>query len=153
MDVTTVHYDDLLAPVRTAIECKAGPILKTEAITAGLNSALSARIHTADADIFLKGLSAEHRRQWTQQREADINPYVTPLAPACSSTPSLTAGASSASKPSTATTPTTGLAPSTCPRSPPPCNGSARSPARTSNSGVRKNNPWPTMSMVRPTLS
>ncbi|MFE5029240.1 aminoglycoside phosphotransferase [Streptomyces sp. NPDC056656] len=81
MAVTAVDFDDLPAPVRTAIETETGPILKTETVSAGLNSALSARIHTTAGAVFLKGLRTEHRWVWTQQREADINPYVTPLAP------------------------------------------------------------------------
>lgn len=81
MAVTIVDFDDLPARVRTAIEAETGPILKAETVSAGLNSALSARAHTAAGVVFLKGLRTDHRWVWTQQREADINPYVTPLAP------------------------------------------------------------------------
>uniref|UniRef100_A0AAU2V255 Aminoglycoside phosphotransferase n=1 Tax=Streptomyces sp. NBC_00003 TaxID=2903608 RepID=A0AAU2V255_9ACTN len=81
MAVTAVDFDDLPARVRIAIEAETGPILKTETISAGLNSALSARAHTTAGVVFLKGLRTDHRWAWTQQREADINLYVTPLAP------------------------------------------------------------------------
>ncbi|MFI6687122.1 aminoglycoside phosphotransferase [Streptomyces sp. NPDC050485] len=81
MAVTTVDFDDLPAAIRTAIEAKTGPILKAETISAGLNSSLSARIRTVTGAVFLKGLRTGHRWVWTQQREADINPYVTLLAP------------------------------------------------------------------------
>jgi hypothetical protein len=81
MAVTTVAFDDLPIPVHTAIEAKTGPVLAVETVSAGLNSAVSARIHTAGGAVFLKGLRTDHRWVWTQQREADINPYVSPLAP------------------------------------------------------------------------
>lgn len=81
MAVTAVEFDELPTQVRTAIEVETGQILKAETISAGLNSALSARLHTATGAVFLKGLRTDHRWVWTQQREADINPYVTPLAP------------------------------------------------------------------------
>ncbi|MGP9021182.1 aminoglycoside phosphotransferase [Streptomyces sp. BR1] len=81
MAVTAVDFDDLPSPARTAIEAETGQILQAETISAGLNSALSVRIHTAAGAVFLKGLRTDHRWAWTQQREADINPYVTPLAP------------------------------------------------------------------------
>ncbi|MEV0114129.1 aminoglycoside phosphotransferase [Streptomyces sp. NPDC050844] len=81
MAVTAVDFDDLPAPVRTAIEAETGPILKTETVSAGLNSALHVPLHSARGTVFLKRLRTDHRCVWTQQREADINPYVTPLAP------------------------------------------------------------------------
>jgi hypothetical protein len=81
MAVTAVDFDDLPARVRTAIEAETGRILKAETVSAGLNSALTARIHTGDGTVFLKGLRTDHRWVWTQQREADINPHVAPLAP------------------------------------------------------------------------
>lgn len=81
MPVTAVEFDDLPARVRSAIEAETGPILKAETISAGLNSAVSARLQTAIGAVFLKGLRIDHRWVWTQQREADINPYVTSLAP------------------------------------------------------------------------
>ncbi|MCQ4045765.1 aminoglycoside phosphotransferase [Streptantibioticus rubrisoli] len=81
MATTPVLFDDLPKAVREAVEAQTGPILKVEAISAGLNSALSARVHTATRSVFLKGLPSDHRWVWTQQREASINPYVVPLAP------------------------------------------------------------------------
>lgn len=81
MATPPVSYDELPAPVRTAVEARTGPILKAETVSAGRNSALSARVHTATGSVFLKGLRSDHRWVWTQQREADINPYVLPFAP------------------------------------------------------------------------
>lgn len=82
MPAPPVAFDELPSGARTAIEAETGPILKIENITTGLNSSLSARAHTIGGAVFLKGLRTDHRWVWTQQREADINPYVTPLAPA-----------------------------------------------------------------------
>ncbi|WP_246143270.1 phosphotransferase [Actinacidiphila oryziradicis] len=81
MATQSVAFDDLPEPVLAAVEAETGPILKVEAVSAGLNSALSARVYTATGSVFLKGLRSDHRWVWTQQREADINPYVVPLAP------------------------------------------------------------------------
>ncbi|MFC9430795.1 aminoglycoside phosphotransferase [Streptomyces sp. NPDC056987] len=81
MPAPSIAFDGLPSGVRTAIEAETGSILRFENVSTGLNSSLSAVAHTADGVVFLKGLRADHRWVWTQQREADINPYVTPLAP------------------------------------------------------------------------
>ncbi|MGX1709735.1 aminoglycoside phosphotransferase [Streptomyces albidoflavus] len=81
MPAPSITFADLPSGARTAIEAEIGSILRVEDVSTGLNSSLSALAHTADGAVFLKGLRADHRWVWTQQREADINPYVTPLAP------------------------------------------------------------------------
>ncbi|MFJ6695581.1 phosphotransferase family protein [Streptomyces sp. NPDC091272] len=81
MPAPTTAFNELPSGIRAAIESETGPILKVDPVTAGLNSSLSAHANTADGTVFLKGLRTDHRWVWTQQREADINPYVTPLAP------------------------------------------------------------------------
>ncbi|MER5275412.1 aminoglycoside phosphotransferase [Streptomyces sp. NPDC002809] len=81
MPAPSITFAGLPSGARTAIEAEIGSILRIEDVSAGLNSSLSALAHTADGVVFLKGLRADHRWVWTQQREADINPYVTPLAP------------------------------------------------------------------------
>lgn len=63
------------------IETQTGRILTYETVSGGLNSAIAVRVRTSDATIFVKGLPSDHRRVWTQQREADINPSVQHLAP------------------------------------------------------------------------
>ncbi|MEV0849273.1 aminoglycoside phosphotransferase [Streptomyces sp. NPDC049954] len=81
MPAPSITFAGLPSGARTAIEAEIGSILRIEDVSAGLNSSLSALAHTAGGVVFLKGLRAEHRWVWTQQREADINPHVTPLAP------------------------------------------------------------------------
>lgn len=81
MPAPSITFAGLPSGARTAIEAETGPILKIENVSTGLNSSLSALAHTTGGVVFLKGLRADHRWVWTQQREADINPYVTPLAP------------------------------------------------------------------------
>ncbi|MFF3833543.1 aminoglycoside phosphotransferase [Streptomyces sp. NPDC002455] len=81
MPAPSITFDGLPSGARTAIEAETGPILRVENVSTGLNSSLSALAHTAGGVVFLKGLRSDHRWAWTQQREADINPYVTPLAP------------------------------------------------------------------------
>ncbi|MGW2725113.1 aminoglycoside phosphotransferase [Streptomyces sp. NPDC001492] len=78
----TVRLTEVPADVLALIETQAGPVLKAETLTAGLNSTIAARIHTAEATMFVKGLQREHRRVWTQQAEADVNPHVRGIAPA-----------------------------------------------------------------------
>lgn len=81
MPAPSIAFDGLPSGARTAIESETGSILRIENVSTGLNSSLSALAHTAGGVVFLKGLRADHRWVWTQQREADINLYVAPLAP------------------------------------------------------------------------
>ncbi|WP_103530646.1 aminoglycoside phosphotransferase [Streptomyces sp. SM11] len=81
MPAPSIAFAGLPSGARTAIEAETGPILRIEDVSTGLNSSLSALAHTAGGVVFLKGLRADHRWVWTQQREADINPYVTQIAP------------------------------------------------------------------------
>jgi hypothetical protein len=50
-------------------------------VGAGLNHAVASRLHTASGAFFVKALSASARWVWTQNREAEIAPYVRPVAP------------------------------------------------------------------------
>ncbi|MCX5250625.1 aminoglycoside phosphotransferase [Streptomyces sp. NBC_00201] len=78
----TERLHDLPADVLALIESQAGPVLKHETAGSGLNSEIAARIHTAEQTMFIKGLRESHRRVWTQQAEADVNPHVRGIAPA-----------------------------------------------------------------------
>ncbi|MFJ5218738.1 hypothetical protein ACIP98_28960 [Streptomyces sp. NPDC088354] len=52
-------------------------------VSTGLNSEIAARIYNDAGDIvFVNDMRTDHPRVWTQEREAAINPYVRPLAPA-----------------------------------------------------------------------
>ncbi|QVQ54173.1 phosphotransferase [Spiractinospora alimapuensis] len=46
-----------------------------------MNSSLATVLHTADTTYFVKGLRRDHPRVRAHNKEAVINPYVTPLAP------------------------------------------------------------------------
>ncbi|WP_328496207.1 aminoglycoside phosphotransferase [Streptomyces sp. NBC_00414] len=81
MPAPPITFNGLPSGTRAAVEAESGPILKVDDVSTGLNSSLSALAHTTGGVVFLKGLRADHRWVWTQRREADINPYVTPLAP------------------------------------------------------------------------
>lgn len=70
------------ADVLALIESRTGAVLAYETVGGGLNSEIAARIHYVDTTVFVKGLRSDHRRVWTQQREADISPSVKHLAPA-----------------------------------------------------------------------
>ncbi len=67
--------------VRSLIENQTGPVLVAEPITEGLNSEIAVVVHTSLGATFVKGLRSDHRRVWTQQREAEINPYVLTVTP------------------------------------------------------------------------
>ncbi|WP_285689825.1 hypothetical protein [Actinoplanes sp. NBRC 103695] len=47
-----------------------------------MNSAIAATLHTTSGSYFVKALPTSHRWVWTQQREADIAPYLRAVAPA-----------------------------------------------------------------------
>ncbi|MGH3850608.1 MAG: hypothetical protein ACRDRT_13045, partial [Pseudonocardiaceae bacterium] len=81
------HYGAVMAAridwenVRGLIEEQTGPVLAAEPATEGLNSEIAVTVRTSDGATFVKGLRSDHRRVWTQQREAEINPYVLHIAP------------------------------------------------------------------------
>lgn len=79
--ITRITWPDLPAAVRTAIHQHTGHIDEAVPVQAGLNSGLAAILHTSTGRVFIKGIPADHPQSRTQQREADINPYVAPVAP------------------------------------------------------------------------
>jgi hypothetical protein len=69
-------------PVRVTIgEQVGGSILHAETVSGGWNSEIAVRVRTAARTTFVKGLRTDHRRVWTQQREAEVGPYVSEVAP------------------------------------------------------------------------
>ncbi|MGW5715153.1 hypothetical protein ACWEVP_03220 [Amycolatopsis sp. NPDC003865] len=66
---------------RAAIETKVGEIHRVEPVSSGLNSTFAAVVHTADAAMFVKGLSSDHPRVGGQHREAAIVPHLAGIAP------------------------------------------------------------------------
>ncbi|MFF1675699.1 aminoglycoside phosphotransferase [Streptomyces sp. NPDC058256] len=77
----TDRLTDVPADVLAAITEATGPVVKTEPVGAGFNSEIAAHLHTDSGTVFVKGLRADHPRVWTQQREAEINPYLQGIAP------------------------------------------------------------------------
>lgn len=55
-------------------------MLSTEAASEGWNNAVAAKLHTGTGTYFVKALPNDRRWVWTQQREADVAPYVRSLA-------------------------------------------------------------------------
>lgn len=79
----TQRFTEIPADALGIIETLAGPVLKAVTVSTGLNSEIAARIYNdVGAIVFVKGMRVDHPRVWTQEREASINPYVRPLAPA-----------------------------------------------------------------------
>lgn len=81
MPTTRITYRQLPHSVRAAIEEITGPVVDDESASAGLNSAVAARIQTPTGARFVKAMPADHRWVWTQRREADIAPHIGGVAP------------------------------------------------------------------------
>ncbi|MBM9505844.1 aminoglycoside phosphotransferase [Actinacidiphila acididurans] len=64
------------------IEARTGPIGEVVSVSEGYNSQIAVRIRCASGTYFVKGLQSSHKRVWTQQREAEINPHLNGLSPA-----------------------------------------------------------------------
>ncbi|GAA1392093.1 hypothetical protein GCM10009639_22950 [Kitasatospora putterlickiae] len=82
MTTSRIPYADLPDTARRAVEAHTGPVLKVESETEGFNSSIAARLTSPTGTYYVKGLRADHRRVWTQAREAEVNPYVRGIAPA-----------------------------------------------------------------------
>jgi len=79
--VARIHWADLPATTRHAVEQHTGPVLSAQTTSEGLNSAVAAILTTEAGQVFAKGLRADYPRRWTQDMEALINPYVATLSP------------------------------------------------------------------------
>ncbi|MFF3208627.1 aminoglycoside phosphotransferase [Streptomyces sp. NPDC002962] len=80
--LATHRLAELPTDVLKMIESVTGPVHDVDMASAGHNSEIAARLHLASGTVFVKGLSQDHPRVWTQQREAAINPHTRGLAPA-----------------------------------------------------------------------
>ncbi|WP_394426438.1 aminoglycoside phosphotransferase [Streptomyces sp. SGAir0957] len=81
MVTTRLHWSDLPAKTRAAIEATTGPIHQAETVSGGYNSEIAVRLDTARGTLFVKGLRSDHPRAWTQGREAAVAPHTGGLAP------------------------------------------------------------------------
>jgi hypothetical protein len=79
--VARVHWEDLPARTRRAVEQHTGRVLSAVTVSVGLNSAVAAVLTTETGGVFAKGLRGDYPRRWTQDMEALINPYIAALAP------------------------------------------------------------------------
>ncbi|MFI0961360.1 aminoglycoside phosphotransferase [Streptomyces sp. NPDC021080] len=77
----TPRITELPDEVRSLIEKAGGRITDIGTVHAGLNSSIAVIVRTSTRTLFVKGLPLDHPRVWTQQREADIAPYVRGIAP------------------------------------------------------------------------
>jgi hypothetical protein len=81
MSTPRVDWHDLPETIRFAVESRTGPVLKSESVSAGLNSHVAAVLRTGSCEVFIKGMRSDHPRVWTQQVEAKINPYILAISP------------------------------------------------------------------------
>ncbi|WP_105971972.1 phosphotransferase family protein [Streptomyces geranii] len=81
MPTDRIDFADLPDDVQGSVLARTGPLLSVETVSAGFNSAISARLTTEHGKVYVKGLPVDHPRMWTQQREADMGPYVNGLSP------------------------------------------------------------------------
>lgn len=77
----TPRLTELPDTVLRIIEKVSGPVVDVQTVTAGLNSAIAARVRTSERTMFVKGLPLDHPWVWTQKREAQIAPYLWGIAP------------------------------------------------------------------------
>ncbi|MEV7402876.1 aminoglycoside phosphotransferase [Streptomyces sp. NPDC091267] len=82
MTTNRITFHDLPPNALAAVEDRTGPVLKTETVSQGFNSEIAARVFTDSGSCFVKGLRADHKRVWTQRREAEVNPFLHGIAPA-----------------------------------------------------------------------
>ncbi|MEU4164492.1 hypothetical protein [Actinoplanes sp. NPDC026670] len=82
MSVNRITYAELPDSVRSAIEEVTGAPESLEAVHEGLNTAVAVKLHSPKGSYFIKALSTRHRWVWTQEREAEIAPFVRHVAPA-----------------------------------------------------------------------
>lgn len=80
MSLERISYRNLPLTVRNRIEDVTGPVQSAPSVRDGLNSSVAALLHTGQGRYFVKALPADHRWVWTQEREADIAEYVSPVA-------------------------------------------------------------------------
>ncbi|MCE7081353.1 aminoglycoside phosphotransferase [Streptomyces sp. ST2-7A] len=81
MPTSRIAFQELPPAVIAAVEKRTGPILKVEPANEGFNSEVAARVFTETESCFIKGMRADHRRIWTQRREAEVNQFLTGLTP------------------------------------------------------------------------
>ena len=79
--MVTTRLETIPDQVRAAIGEQVGSILGMDTVSGGWNSEIAARVRTTNGTVFVKGLRTEHRRVWTQQREAEVGPYLHAVAP------------------------------------------------------------------------
>jgi hypothetical protein len=77
-----VDWTDLPASLRDAVAERTGSVRSACTVSAGFNSPLAAVLRTDAGRVFVKGMPCDHRGVVTQGREALMNPFVRPIAPA-----------------------------------------------------------------------
>jgi hypothetical protein len=81
MSMPRITWGELPAAARTAVTARTGRILAATNAADGLNSGIAARLDTSNGSVFVKGIPIDHPQIRTQQREADINPYLPDTCP------------------------------------------------------------------------
>ncbi|WP_328917939.1 MULTISPECIES: aminoglycoside phosphotransferase [unclassified Streptomyces] len=76
-----VRWDDLPLAARAAVEARTGLVRGTVTASGGVNSGIAATVHAEGGSVFVKGVPADHPQVRTQQREADVNPYLPAACP------------------------------------------------------------------------
>ncbi|WP_308315717.1 aminoglycoside phosphotransferase [Streptomyces sp. ISL-100] len=79
---TRIALEDLPSTVLAVITEHAGTVQKIESVAEGFNSEVAVRVFSESGGCYVKGLRKDHRRVWTQRREAEVNPFVRGIAPA-----------------------------------------------------------------------
>jgi hypothetical protein len=81
MSMPRITWAELPPAARAAVTAHTGRILAATNARDGVNSGIAARLDTTSGPVFVKGVPTDHPQIRTQQREADINPYLPTTSP------------------------------------------------------------------------
>ena len=76
-----LHWHQLPAQARTAVEALAGPVAQATSVRAGSVAGLTAILHTGSDEVFCKATHEMHRLAWLHRREAELNPHLPAFVP------------------------------------------------------------------------
>jgi hypothetical protein len=76
-----IDYAALAPAVRGAIEQRTGAVRSARSAEAGTNCAVAAVLETDSGAVFLKGVTKDHPGVATQQKEAELAPFVAGVSP------------------------------------------------------------------------
>lgn len=77
-----MHWEDLPASVRHAVEQHTGHVTEATSVTGGVNSDLAATLRTRQGRFFCKAVTTDGRMAWMHRNELAVHPFLPDIAPA-----------------------------------------------------------------------